>query len=374
MIKTMANDQPIASRSDRGALPARRVAAAAAFMLAACSAPQGVKESVILAEAPAEKLSEYGFFIDAGAREPAEGVVAYDLVNPLFSDYASKHRLVYVPEGKAATYDATEIFDFPVGSVLIKTFAFAPDMRQPTEGERYIETRLLIRKADGWSAFPYIWNAEQTDAILAPVGGRTEIQTIAPDGEALTIDYAIPNRNQCKLCHAKDNELIPIGPAARHLNHDGPHGANQIADWTARGILAGAPQDPPAAPDAFGDATLELRARAWLDINCASCHRAGGGASNSGLFLAWDETNPAGWGIHKRPTAAGRGAGESLFVIEPGKPDQSILVHRLESVEPGVIMPELGRTVVDREGLKLIGDWIAAMPTAAPASASATPQ
>lgn len=375
MIKTMPNDQPIAPRSDRGASPVRPpVAAAVAFLLAACSAPQGVRDSVILAETPAAKLSDYGFFTDAGAREPAEGVVAYDLVNPLFSDYASKHRLVYVPDGKAASYNPNDVFDFPVGSVLIKTFAFAPDMRQPADGERYVETRLLIRKTDGWSAFPYIWNAEQTEATLAPVGGRQQIRTIAPDGEVLTIDYAIPNRNQCKLCHSKDDELTPIGPAARHLNHAGPHGVNQIEDWTARGILAGAPQDAPTTPDAFGDGPLELRARAWLDINCAHCHRAGGGASNSGLFLAWDETNPAGWGIHKRPTAAGRGAGDSLFVIEPGKPDQSILVHRLESVEPGVIMPELGRTVVDRQGLKLISDWIVAMPTAAPASASAPPQ
>lgn len=345
-----------------------------ALLLAACSAGEGVRSDVVLADQPAPKLSDYGLFKDAGAREPTSGVVPYDLVNPLFSDYASKHRLVHVPEGNAATYSANDVFDFPVGSVLIKTFAFAPDMRNPAEGERYIETRLLIRKEDGWAAFPYIWNEEQTEAILAPVGGRREIQTIAPDGEALTIDYAIPNRNQCKLCHSKDNELTPIGPAARNLSHTGPHDVNQIADWTARGILAGAPQDAPVAPAAFGDGALEPRARAWLDINCAHCHRAGGGASNSGLFLAWDETTPAGWGIHKRPTAAGRGSGDSLFVIEPGKPDQSILVHRLESIEPGVLMPELGRTVVDREGLDLIREWIAAMVPSTPGSAPPPPR
>lgn len=349
-------------------------AAFASFMLlaiGACSAPPGPNASVILADAPAEKLSDYGLFKDAGGREPADGVVAYDLVNPLFSDYAGKHRMVYVPGGKAATYDPDNVFDFPVGSVLIKTFAFAPDMRQPAEGERYIETRLLIRKADGWAAAPYVWNADQTEATYAPVGERQEIKTIAPDGEALTIDYAVPNRNQCKLCHSRNNVLTPIGPAVRNLNHVGPNGANQIADWTARGILTGAPDNPPALPAAFEDGPLEHRARAWLDINCAHCHRSGGGASNSGLFLAWNETNPAGWGIHKRPTAAGRGSGANLFVIEPGKPDQSILVHRLESVEPGVLMPELGRTVVDREALALIREWIATMPPAAEPSSPA---
>ncbi len=337
-----------------------------AAILAACSPAPGVRDSVVLADDPAPKLSDYGFFKDAGAREAAEGVVAYDLVNPLFSDHAAKHRLVYVPKGQSAAYNPDSVFDFPVGSVLIKTFAFAPDMRKPAEHERYIETRLLIRKEGGWAAYPYVWNAEQTEATYAPVGMREVIETIAPDGEALSIDYAVPNRNQCKLCHSKDGDLIPIGPAARNLNHAGPHGANQIADWAARGILSGAPQDAPAAPAAFGDAAIDLRARAWLDINCAHCHRAGGGASNSGLFLAWNESNPTGWGIHKRPTAAGRGSGDDLFVIEPSKPDESILVHRMLSTEPGVLMPELGRTTVDHDGLELIRQWIAGMPAAAP--------
>ncbi len=334
-----------------------------ALALAACTAETGPRASVILAEKPAEKLSEYGLFATANAgAAPSEGVVPYDLVNALFSDYAAKHRLVYVPKGQGATYDPDTVFDFPVGSVLIKTFAFGPDMRDPALNERFIETRLLIHKAEGWVAYPYIWNAEQTEATYAPVGGRQTIDTISPEGAPLTIDYAVPNRNQCKECHAQGDALIPIGPSARNLNHVGPAGVNQLANWTERGILTGAPADAPAAPAVYGDAPLGDRARAWLDINCAHCHKAGGGASNSGLFLAWNETDPTGWGVHKRPTAAGRGAGQHLFVIEPGHPESSIVVHRIESTEPGVLMPELGRTVVDEKGVALIREWIAAMP------------
>ncbi len=332
------------------------------LIASACSPGQGPNARVILAGDPAEKLSDYGFFLDAGAREPAPGVVPYNLVNALFSDHATKHRFVHVPEGQHAKYDDTGAFNFPVGSVLIKTFAFAPDMRAPQKDERYIETRLLIRKAEGWVAYPYIWNADQTEAVYAPVGGRQTIETMSPDGEPLAINYAVPNRNQCKTCHAEGDALMPIGPRARNLNRVGPFGANQIADWTARGVLAGAPATPPAVPAAFGDAPLEDRARAWLDINCGHCHKGEGGASNSGLFLDWHETDPTGWGVHKRPTAAGRGSGDDLFVIEPGHPEESILVHRLESIEPGVLMPELGRTVVDRQSLELIREWIAAMP------------
>lgn len=333
-----------------------------ALALAACTQPAGVRDSVILAQEPAPKLSDYGLFNDVSGRGFSAGVVSYDLVNALFSDHAAKHRAVYVPKGKSAAYSPDGVFDFPVGSVLIKTFAFAPDMREPAKGERFIETRLLIRKADGWVAYPYIWNAAETEAVYAPVGGKQVIETISPNGEALRLNYAVPNRNQCKECHSLGDDFVPIGPTARNLNHVGPNGVNQIADWTARGILSGAPADAPAAPPMDGEAPIEERARAWLDINCAHCHRAGGGASNSGLFLAWSETNPTGWGVHKRPTAAGRGSGDDLFVIEPGHPEQSILLHRMESTEPGVAMPELGRSVVDRKGVALIRDWIASMP------------
>ncbi len=342
-----------------------------AVLLVGCggppSAPDAPDLSVILADKPAATLAAYGLFKDASAREPGEGVVRYDLINALFSDHAAKHRAVFVPGGESIAYDAEEAFAFPVGSVLIKTFAFAPDMRTPDIDERYVETRLLIRKQDGWEAFPYIWNEEQTEARYAPVGAKQQIDTIAPDGEAVSINYAIPNKNQCKTCHATGDEVTPIGLKARHLNHEGPGGVNQIADWTQRGILSGAPdaEAAPRVPLAFDDqASLEARARAWLDINCAHCHKAGGGASNSGLFLDWHETDPTGWGVHKRPVAAGRGAGDNLFVIEPGAPQQSILLGRMESTEPGVLMPELGRTVIDEKSVELVREWIAAMPAA----------
>ncbi len=322
-----------------------------------------MRDSVIFADKPAEKLSDYGFFAttNAGAAV-SEGVRPYDLINALFSDYASKHRYVYVPKGEHATYNPDTVFDFPVGAVLIKTFAFAPDMRDPALNERWIETRLLIHKADGWIAYPYIWNKEQTEAVYSPVGGRQQIDTISPEGKPMSIDYAVPNRNQCKECHSLGDDFVPIGPSARNLNHVGPAGVNQLADWTKRGILTGAPADAPAAPAVYGAAPLGERARAWLDINCAHCHRARGGASNSALFLAWNETDPSGWGVRKRPVAAGRGSGDSLFVIEPGHPEQSILVYRIDSTEPGVLMPELGRTVVDEKAVALIREWIGAMP------------
>lgn len=331
--------------------------------LAACSSEPpvsvGPAADVILADKPAATLAEYGLFTDDSGREPVSGVIPYDLINPLFSDHAVKHRLVYVPDGVSATYDAQEAFDFPVGSVLVKTFAYAPDMRAPETDERYLETRLLIRKEDGWAAYPYVWNEDQTEARYSPVGAKIEIESVSPSGEPLAFTYAVPNQNQCKTCHQKHGALAPIGPKARNLNHEGPGGQHQIAQWSELGFLEAAPGLVDAVPAAFDTSEpLERRARAYLDINCAHCHREGGSASNSGYWVEWHETSEARLGISKYPTAAGRGGGDSLHVITPGAPERSILAYRMASTEPGIAMPELGRALADQEGLALIEAWI----------------
>jgi hypothetical protein len=111
--------------------------------------------------------------------------------------------------------------------------------------------------------------------------------------------------------------------------------------------------------------SVDARARAYLDINCAHCHNPTGSASNSGLVLTWDERDPVKLGIGKRPVAAGRGSGGREVSIAPGQPDQSILLYRLKSLEPGISMPELGRSTEHAEASALIEEWIAKMPASA---------
>jgi hypothetical protein len=132
--------------------------------------------------------------------------------------------------------------------------------------------------------------------------------------------------------------------------------------------LAGAPT-PDAAPrlpvwDDPHSGTLDARARAWLEINCAHCHNPAGPARNSGLDLTVAQNNPTAWGIMKPPVAAGRGSGGLAYDIVPGKPEQSILVFRTGSTDAGIMMPELGKRLIHEEGLALVREWIAAMPAA----------
>ncbi|MCV3238730.1 SO2930 family diheme c-type cytochrome [Mesorhizobium sp. ZC-5] len=321
----------------------------------------------ILAQKPPKLLSEYGFFDDARSQKPATGVVPFRLNTPLFSDNAQKFRFAYLPEGKAARYDATEAFEFPVGAALIKTFAFPADYRKLEENLRLVETRVLLRQETGWQAWAYLWNDEQTDATLKIAGAKVEIATISADGSPLAFTYAVPNKNQCKGCHAFNGSIVPLGPKARNLNGDAVYDGvteNQLAHWTALKILTGAPA-PEAAPEAPDwldpSAPLDHRARAWLDVNCAHCHRREGPASNSGLFLTFGESVSVAYGVMKRPVAAGRGSGDRQFDIKPGDPDGSILLYRVESTEPGIMMPELGRHIADPDAAALLRQWIVEM-------------
>ena len=322
--------------------------AAAALLASVAAAPAPVAEvrdAVIRADAAPRTLAEFGFFTDAAGRQPAARVTPYALNVPLWSDGADKLRYIYLPEGTRLTADGEGLLQFPVGAAIIKSFAFGSGADQ-----RLIETRVLLRRADGWVALPYRWNAEQTEATLALAGGRVEMTT--PAGEA--ISYRIPNKNQCKECHSLNGQVIPIGPKARNMQQGWlaamlpavPAKADSLPHWNTR--AAG-----PAAP----------LARAYLDVNCAHCHQPGGMASNSGLDLRWEQSDRQAIGIFKRPVAAGRGAGGHEFGIVPGQPDNSILAFRLASAEPGVAMPELGKSTVDRDGVAVVRRWILEMTT-----------
>jgi len=309
--------------------------------------PIVVNDEAIMGDGFPRMLAEFGFFNRIDGRVPTGRVIAYELNTPLYSDGADKLRYIYVPEGAKITADGDGLLQFPVGTAIIKTFAFGEG-----DDQRFIETRVLLHRADGWTALPYRWNADQTEARLALAGARVPVTR--PDGEE--ISYRIPNKNQCKTCHSMDDAVVPIGPKARNLS------PALLAELVERGSLDAVPDVARPMP-VWGaeDAKTAPLARAYLDVNCAHCHQPGGGASNSGLDLRWEQDDPFALGVRKPPVAAGRGAGGLLVSIEPGEPDKSILVHRMNSTEPGVLMPELGRSTINHEAVELMRDWIEEM-------------
>jgi parallel beta-helix repeat protein len=336
-------------------LPAPKPAAVAPSPLrgkaaeAICSAKSpGVNWSA-LAAADCPKLSQYRL----------SGGTPYDLTTPLFSDYATKDRVVYVPPGRKIKYTADGPFDFPVGSVISKAFGFGTP-------ERVVETRLLVRRKHGWAGLPYIWRDDRAEAELSLGGGAARVDFENAMGHRIDTRYAIPNANQCASCHATaSGEMRPIGPKARLLNKDYSYAGkpeNQLAHWARSGLLAGAPE-PSRAPrlprwDDPKDGTLDRRARAYLEVNCAHCHNPDGLARNTGLFLDAAIADKTQLGICKPPVAAGMAAAGLRFDVVPGRPERSILLYRMKSTHPKIKMPQLSRSVVHEEGVALISAWI----------------
>ena len=69
-----------------------------------------------------EKISEYNIYKgDPHNLETTDQFTSYDLITPLFSDYSWKHRSIYIPNGKEIIYNNTEVFDFPIGTIISKT-------------------------------------------------------------------------------------------------------------------------------------------------------------------------------------------------------------------------------------------------------------
>lgn len=333
----------------------RTLLLASVCFLAAVSttaATDRLSDTAILAHDNPARLSEFGFF-EGGANRPTSRLIPYALRTPLFSDYATKQRFIYLPEGAKLTADEGGKMIFPVGAAIIKSFGYASE-----NGVNVIETRLLLHKAQGWVALPYVWRPDGKDADLRVGGSRIPV-TFTYDGATKSINYGVPNKNQCKQCHSTGNYIMPIGPIWQNMLFSRTGDAEKLGLFVTPAVKKLA-----VFPD-WSDArsgTLDARARAYLKVNCGHCHAPAGSASNSGLILDGSAQSPASFGIGKRPVAAGRASGNLDFIIAPGQPDQSILIRRMESTDPGVAMPEVGRSTVHAEGVNLLRDWITAMP------------
>jgi len=345
----------------------------AGIVAAACSGCSSQRAVQPRMEEPfPKKLSDWHLFAATSpALQPNSGVVPYDLNTPLFSDYAGKYRLVWMPPGTSAQYREDAAFEFPIGTIFVKTFAFPVDGRA---AERLIETRLLVRTKSEWKPLSYIWNDAQTEAALETVPDPVKIKFTSESGKLRDFIYVVPNANECHECHDNQKVLLPIGPKARNLNKDFTYASgseNQLEHWARLGYLSGLPASASRPREAKWDdpasGTLDARARAYLESNCAHCHQPGGQAGYTGVDFRLAQHEIAQQGLCKPPNSAGA-MGALRFDIVPGHPDDSILIYRLESVAPKVSMPALSRDVVHEEGVKLLRDWIAVLPGNCPAS------
>ena len=323
---------------------------------------------VFYSETNPKLLSEWNLFhsVEKGKQliPRSSKTFIYSLNSSLFTDYADKLRTITMPEGSHATLQSNGVIDFPQGTVISKTFSYPSQL---------METRLLVNRANGWEALPYVWNVTQQDAqlkrtgaVLQPEANQNDIALV--EGTIPT-NYIVPNVNQCAGCHQLDQsskQIQPIGPTIKSIP------LHQLQQWLDAGYLVVASNQSLAQVASANHINvdwndeaqpLQQRARAYLDINCGHCHSPTGPGDTSGLYLNNANVDAVRLGVCKAPIAAGQGTGGNQFSIVPGHPEQSIMTYRLNSIDPGAMMPELGRTLVHREGSDLIAQWIASMPS-----------
>jgi uncharacterized repeat protein (TIGR03806 family) len=301
-------------------------------------------------------LSALGIFQPPLAQQvPVDGIVPYDVNLNLYSDEAHKHRFLYLPPG-AQIHATADRWELPTGAMLIKTFYYPADARDPSSPERMIETRFLVKESDGHlRAATYVWNDAQTDATAS--GGNLDVPTswIDEDGNAHDDHFHVPGTGQCQTCH----EDRFLGMRTRQMDHAAtyPDGTqNQIEHLIAAGELDAAPPARGGLPDTFGDAPLADRARSYLDTNCSHCHASDGIAAGTNVFFDLDDltTNPP----ICRPTPEINGADH---VILPGDPTRSEFLQRMLSTDAFNRMPRGPTHIPDHKAIAVLDQWVASL-------------
>ena len=311
-------------------------------------------------EMPYENLSQYNFFQgELKNLDPVYGVIPYELISSLFTDYSIKNRFLWMPDGVSAEYiSSSSVFDFPVGTILIKNFSY--DDVLPEMISKNIETRLMIKKESGWIFADYIWNEDQTEASFSLDGSVVDISWLQ-NGEERNISYRIPSASECLTCHKISDGAIPNGVKPRNINKTldyRSNSMNQLDKWMEMGYLNSYPTDLEAVAN-WKDLSepLERRVRSYIDINCAHCHSDNTHCEYRPIRLSYEATEDlANMGVCLTPdTNLGNGTD---LIINPGNIDRSVLHFRMTSNEEQYRMPLIGRSIVHDEAIEMIEEWI----------------
>lgn len=300
------------------------------------------------------RLRDTGLYAEGSSSRLHDGVLPFSPQYPLWSDGAAKRRWIYLPPGTSIDASNPDAWDFPRGTKLWKEFSH----------DRAIETRYIERGMDGeWRFASYVWNADGSDALLAPPNGIRELAVPgAPGGR-----YAIPARDDCRACH--EGAPVPVlGFSALQLSPDRDRGSphaemsapvEDLRSLVARGLLRNLPAAFLSTPPRIQAATADERAAlGYLHGNCGHCHnddgplavlemtfaqRVGAAAPSTGAVLRSTVDVPSALRIAR---------------VAPGHPEASALVARMHSREPLQQMPPLGTSAVDAEAMTLISRWI----------------
>ncbi|MDF1814259.1 MAG: PQQ-dependent sugar dehydrogenase [Verrucomicrobiales bacterium] len=300
-----------------------------------------------------EKLSETGLFTDVANHTPAPGVYEYLINAEGWADGATRRRFVAVPavplraQGAARYYKSLFL---EVGGAYVQTLFI---------DQKPVETQMLYNSGI-WQGYTYRWNDDGSDAYL-----------VAPEGLDITVGSAeqkwrYPSRAECVVCH-NQSSMYAIAFTPNQLDRTGTDGqTNQLDDWLKKGILGqsaplrqlrGNPAPNPYDPES---GTVEQRARYYLAVNCAHCHREAGLGGRAAFRLA-NHLSLEDTGLINTPPMIPMLGKPQAKIISPGQPELSELLGRVNRRGPGQ-MPLIGTHKIDQKGVQLLREWILSLP------------
>ena len=343
-------------------------------------------------EFPPASLAAAQVFSDLGMQTPADGVVPYEVNAPFWSDGATKTRFIRLPPGERIDFASHGPWDFPDETLLIKNF-YLDLVRGDPASRRIIETRFLVKRVGtpGWDGYSYLWNEAGTDASL--LADSTTVAYVIDDPQDpvgfFLQEYYFPARQDCEVCHTKGaGYVLGVHTAQLHTGAEQNDSTARLSSpkselaevqlhtLAQQGLFTGdLPTDLsslPHLPNPFDPSIpLDQRARSYLAVNCAPCHRPESVARTI-IDLRYDtplaQTNTVG----AFPTLGDIGEPEAR-ILSPGEPQLSTLYLRMLTM--GTFrMPPLASSIIDERGADLIAEWIASLdaPTALAAAKEAT--
>lgn len=305
-------------------------------------------------------LSETGIFTDLAQLRPASGLIEYAINHPFWSDGVYKRRWLALPDNEQIQFSATGAWEFPVGAFTIKHFEIELIEGDPSSRRR-LETRVMVNTQSGWQGFTYRWNAGQSDAILLSARETESIDITLADNSIRTQLYEYPARTDCLRCHTQAGGFV-LGPRTRQMNKQFDYismADNQLRSLNNIGMFTSNIGDGDAyetfSPIDDTATSIAIRARTYLDVNCAVCHQPGG-TTPVDLDLRFDTPDTLLNAIGVAPLVGNLGVADAE-IIAAGERQRSILWLRMQSLSTDR-MPPLSSHVVDSEGLSLIGEWI----------------
>jgi len=309
-------------------------------------------------------ISETGLFTDNST--PAVGVAAYKIAMQQYADGAWSEHVIALPDNETVLLLKDGSMQYPSATVLAKTI-FINEWR--SRQRRPVETQVMFMQDGQWQFYTYAWRADQSDADLVPAaGGFLKIETsdqYVPGGKR-TLNWRLHSRTECVTCHNGRSPVLAFRSDQLHANLTGNDSTRptQLQMMVVAGFVRNANKTEGISDQVkpmvdWGNTDREALARSYLHVNCAHCHQpsGGGNATVDYRFSASGEQRKL---VNHRPTRGSFGIPDARL-ISAGDAAGSVILYRLSVMGLGH-MPHLGSRIPDQRGIRLIQEWIEALP------------